>query len=212
MNPKVDQYLIDGCGRCPFYRTPQCKVHNWTEEIKQLRRIVMECGLREDFKWSQPCYTFQDKNIVIVTAFKEYAALSFFKGTLLRDVKGILEAPGKSSQSARQIRFTNTEEIINLEPDLKAYIHEALEVEKAGLKVKFKKNPEPIPEELQQKLEEDMDLKMAFEALTPGRKRGYIIYFSQPKQSKTRTVRIEKCIPKILNGEGLNDKYKSRKN
>ena len=211
MNPNVDTYLIDGCGRCSYYQTPQCKVHTWTEELKQLRRIVLSCGLKEEFKWSQPCYTFQNKNILIVTAFKEYTALAFFKGVLLKDVNKILVAPGKSSQSSRQIRFTNVNEIEEMEPLIKAYIFEAIEVEKADMKVRFKRNPEPIPYELQQKLDGNRVFKTAFEALTPGRQRGYILYFSIPKQSKTRTARIEKCVQKILDGEGLNDKYKSVK-
>ncbi|MFM1875036.1 MAG: hypothetical protein RL266_773 [Bacteroidota bacterium] len=210
-DPQVDTYLIDGCGRCSYYQTPHCKVHSWTDELKQLRQIVLDCGLTEEFKWSQPCYTYQNKNILIVTAFKEYASLAFFKGTLLQDEKGILVAPGKNSQAGRQIRFTSVEDIIGMEPTLKAYIYEALEVEKGGLKANFKKNPEPIPDELQQRLDEFPDFKTAFEALTPGRQRGYIIHFSQPKQSKTRTERIEKCIPKIMNGEGLHDTYKAAK-
>lgn len=211
MNHKVDTYLIDGCGRCSYYKTPQCKVHTWTQELKQLRRIVLECGLTEELKWSQPCYTYKDKNILMMTAFKEYAALVFFKGALMQDEKSILVEPGKSSQSVRQVRFTDVKDIIKMEPTLKAYIYEAIEVEKTGLKVNFKENPEPIPDELQQKLDENPELKAAFEALKPGRQRGYILYFSQPNQSKTRTARIEKYIPKILNGEGLNDKYKTMK-
>ncbi len=208
MNSKVDIYLDEGCGRCSLYRTPECKVHNWTEELKQLRRIVLECGLDEEFKWSQPCYTFKNSNILIVTAFKEYATLAFFKGTLLKDPNNILVAPGEHSQASRLIRFTDVREILKMEPILKTYVFEAIEVEKAGLKVQFKKNPEPIPDELQQKLNEHPDFKTAFERLTPGRQRGYILHFSQPKQSKTRVARIEKCMPKILNGEGLNDHYK----
>lgn len=206
MNPEVDTYLSDGCGRCSLYQTPQCKVHNWTEELKQLRRIVLECGLQEELKWSQPCYSFKNSNILIVTAFKEYAALAFFKGVLLKDFKGILVAPGESSQSSRQARFTNVKDIIEKETILKAYIFEAIEVEKAGLKVNFKKNPEPIPEEFQKKMDEIPAFKKAFEALTPGRQRGYILHFSQPKQSKTRASRVEKYMPKILNGKGINDR------
>lgn len=206
MNEKVDIYLEEGCGRCSLYRTLQCKVHTWTEELKQLRRIVLDCGLHEGFKWSQPCYQYQKSNILIVTAFKEYAALAFFKGALLGDPDGILVAPGENSQSARQIRFTNTKDIIEMEPILRAYIYEAIEVEKAGLKVDFKKKPDPLPEELLSKFDEMPALKHAFEALTPGCQRGYILHFSQAKQSNTRVSRIEKHIEKILNNKGINDR------
>lgn len=206
MNPKVDLYLEEGCGRCSFYQTPQCKVHSWTEELKQLRRIALECGLEEEFKWSQPCYTHQNSNILIVTAFREFAALAFFKGALLGDPDGILVAPGESSQASRQARFTRVKDILEMEPSLKAYIYEAIEVEKAGLKVNFRKNPEPMPEELLAKFEEMPALRNAFEALTPGRQRGYILYFSQAKQSKTRESRIEKCVGNILRGQGMNDR------
>lgn len=206
MDHKIDLYLEEGCGRCPLYRTPQCKVHSWSDELKQLRRIVLECGLDEEFKWSQPCYVFQNRNILFVTAFKEYAALAFFKGALLADPNGILVAPGANSQSARQIRFTDAKDIIELEPVLKAYIYEAIEMEKMGLKVNLKKNPESIPEELRNKFDKIPELKSAFEALTPGRQRGYILYFSQPKQSKTRESRIEKNMDKIFNGKGINDR------
>ena len=215
MNLKVDEYLIDGCGRCSLGGTPDCKVHKWTAELELLRMIVLDCGLTEEVKWGVPCYTVsthadkQEKNVLIVSAFKEYCSISFFKGALLKDVKSILEKPGKNSQAARLIKFTNIEEIKKVEADLKTYIYEAIEVEKAGLRVKFKKNPEPIPEELESKFEKDPVFKTAFEALTPGRQRGYILYFSAPKQSKTRESRIEKSVGKILNGEGLHDKYKS---
>jgi uncharacterized protein YdeI (YjbR/CyaY-like superfamily) len=206
MNPKVDIYLSEGCGRCNLYRTPQCKVNTWTKELKKLREIVLACGLNEELKWAQPCYTFQNSNILLVTAFKEYVALAFFKGVLLKDPHGVLVAPGESSQSVRQIRLTNSKDIIEMTPILKAYIFEAIEVEKSGLKVKFKKNPEPVPEELQKKFDDDPAFKTAFDALTPGRQRGYIIHFSAPKQSKTREARIEKCIAKILIGKGFNER------
>lgn len=206
MNHNVDLYLEEGCGRCSLYRTPHCKVHNWSEELKQLRRIVLECGLDEAFKWSQPCYLFQKKNILLVTAFKEYAALAFFKGALLSDPGGILVAPGTNSQSVRQIRFTGISDVIEMESTLKAYIYEAVEVEKLGLKVNFKKGPDPIPEELLNKFNELPELKSSFEALTPGRQRGYILYFSQAKQSRTRESRIEKNMEKIFKGKGINDR------
>lgn len=206
MNPKVDTYLSEGCGRCPLGGTPDCKVHNWENELKQLRRIVLESGLTEELKWSIPCYTYKNNNIAVVSAFKEYCALSFFKGALLQDTDNLLDKPGENTQSARLIKFTNVREIVEMEATLKAYIYEAIEVEKAGLEVTFKKNPEPIPEEFQQALEENPVLKAAFEALTPGRQRGYILHFSQPKNFNTRKSRIEKCTLKILNGKGLNER------
>lgn len=205
-NPEVDPYFTEGCGRCPLGGTPECKVHAWTEELIQLRRIVLDCGLTEELKWSVPCYTFRRGNVAVVSAFKEYCSLSFFKGALLQDTEGILHKPGENTQSARLIKFTRVQDILDMEGTLKAYIHEAVEVEKAGLEMPFKKEPEPMPEELEKKLAENPELKSAFEALTPGRQRGYILYFSQPKQSKTRGSRIEKCIPKILDGKGLHDR------
>ena len=207
MNPKVDHYLIDGCMRCNFGGTPECKVHNWKDELVMLRHIVLECGLTEELKWGVPCYTSDNKNIVIVSAFKDYSSLSFFKGALLKDPHKILIKQGENSQSARIIKFTNPEQITEQQEILKAYILEAVEIERSGLKVEFSKTPEPVPDELIQKFDEYPELKKAFHALTPGRQRGYIIYFSQPKQSQTRFNRIEKYKQKILNGEGLNDKY-----
>lgn len=209
MNKSVDNYFIDGCGRCDLGGTPDCKVHRWKGELELLRSIVQECGLTEECKWGVPCYTFQHNNVLVVSALKDYCSISFFKGSLLRDEKGLLTKPGENSQATRLLKFTDMKGIHAFEDDIKHYIFEAVEVEKAGLKVEFKKNPEPIPEELEAKFEQDPGLKMAFEALTRGRQRGYILYFSQPKQSKTRTSRIEKSIPKILNGEGLHDHYKS---
>ena len=189
MNPKVDGYLR--------------KAKRWQKEMEQLRRISLGCGLTEELKWGKPCYTFQDSNVVIIQGFKDFCALLFCKGALLNDPNGILKKFGW--QAARRIPFTNVREIVEMEPILKAYIHEATEAEKAGLKVTYKKNPEPIPEELQNKLDEVPALKTAFNALTPGRQRGYILYFSGAKQSKTRESRVEKCMPPILKGKGLND-------
>ena len=191
MNPKVDVYLR--------------KARKWQEEMEKLRMIILDCQLTEELKWGKPCYTFQKSNIIIIIGLKEYCALMFCKGVLLNDANGILIKPGENTQAARQIRFTNVREIVEMEPILKAYICEAIEAEKAGLKVNFKKNPEPIPEELQNKLDEIPALKAAFDALTPGRQRAYILYFSGAKQSKTRESRVEKCMPQILNGKGLND-------
>lgn len=206
MNPKVDLYFVEGCGRCPLGGTPQCKVHHWPEEMKLLRKILLECGLTEEVKWSMPCYTFQKSNIVMLSAFNDYCALSFFKGALLKDAEGILIQQTKNMQASRQIRFTAVQEVVEMEPILKAYLDEAVEVEKAGLKVDFKeKNELDYPEELQHKLDEDPALKTAFEALTPGRQRGYVLYFSGAKQAKTRASRVEKYVPKILDGKGFHD-------
>jgi uncharacterized protein YdeI (YjbR/CyaY-like superfamily) len=167
--------------------------------------IILNCGLTEELKWGKPCYTFQESNIVIIQGFKEFCALLFCKGALLNDPNGILEKPGENTQASRRIPFTNVREIVEMEPILKAYIYEAIEAEKAGLEVNFKKNPEPIPKEFQNKLDEIPALKTAFDALTPGRQRAYILYFSAAKQSKTRESRVEKCMRQILNGKGLND-------
>ncbi len=192
MNPKVD-----------FFFT---KAKKWQKEFEKLRTIVLDCRLTEELKWGCPCYLFENSNIVLIHGFKEYCALLFFKGALLKDVNGILIQQTENVQSARQIRFTNVSEIVEMEPMLKAYIHEAIEVEKAGLKVDFKKSTELIlPEEFQKKLDENPALKAAFDSLTPGRRRAYNLYFSAPKQTKTREARVEKCTQQILNGKGLDD-------
>jgi uncharacterized protein YdeI (YjbR/CyaY-like superfamily) len=192
MNPKVD-----------FYFT---KVKNWQEEIRNLRMIVLDCGLTEELRWGVPCYRFREANIVLIHVFKEYCAVLFFKGALLNDAKGILVQQTKNVQAARQIRFTSVHEIAKMKPVLKAYIYEAIEIEKAGLKMKFKKPAEfTMPEEFQKKLKEIPDLNIAFKALTPGRQRAYLLHFSTPKQSTTRESRVEKCMQQILNGKGLND-------
>ena len=182
------------------------KDSKWKNEYEQLRRIILGCGLSEEMKWMHPCYTFEQKNIVLIHGFKEYCALLFFKGVLLNDANGILIQQTENVQAARQARFTNLKEITKLKATLKSYIYEAIEVEKAGLKVDLKKTKEyKIPEEFHKKLKENTDLKKAFKALTQGRQRGYLIYFSQPKQSKTRELRVEKYTQPILNGKGLND-------
>ncbi|MFY0688541.1 MAG: YdeI/OmpD-associated family protein [Cyclobacteriaceae bacterium] len=205
MNSKIDLYLKEGCGRCSLYQTPECKVHSWKPELIALRQIVLECELDETYKWSQPCYTYQGKNILLVTAFKGYATIAFFKGSLLKDPEKLLFSPGDNSQASKQFRFTDHKQILDLASVIKSYILEAIEVEKAGLKVAFKKAPEPMPEELVHIMANDVNLKTAFAKLTPGRQRGYILHISQPKQSKTRISRIEKCIPKILAGKGFHD-------
>lgn len=194
MNPKVEFFFS--------------KTEKWQEEYEKLRMIVLDCGLNEELKWGCPCYTYQKGNIVLIHGFKEYCALLLFKGALLNDANGILIQQTENVQAGRQIRFTNVREIEEMEPILKAYIYEAIEVEKAGLEVSLKKTTEyNIPEELVQKFNEIPALKTAFEALTPGRQRGYMLHFSAPKQSKTREARIEKYIPQILNGKGIDDPY-----
>ena len=192
MNPKVDEYLS--------------KEKKWREEFEKLRMIILDCQLTEELKWGKPCYSFEGKNIVLIHGFKEYCAILFIKGALLKDPNGALIQQTENVQAGRQIRFTNIQEIVEMETILKVYIHEAIEVEKAGLEVNFKKNTEfKIPEEFQNKFDEIPALKTAFEALTPGRQRAYILYFSEPKQSKTRESRVEKCMQQILKGKGLND-------
>lgn len=192
MNPKVDEFLS--------------KSKQWQEEFIKLRMIVLDCQLTEDLKWGKPCYTFQNSNVVLIHGFKEYCALLFIKGALLKDPQGILIQQTENVQAGRQIRFTNIQEIVAMETVLKAYIAEAIEIEKAGLEVNFKKNADfVVPEELQIKFDENPALKAAFEALTPGRQRAYLFHFSQPKQSKTRESRIEKYMQQILDGKGLND-------
>lgn len=191
-NPKVDFFFN--------------KAGKWHDEFAKMRMFVLDCGLDEELKWGQPCYTFQKKNIVLIHGFKDYCAFLFFKGALLQDAEGILIRQTENVQAARQIRFTKVREIVKMKPTLKAYIHEATEVEKAGLKVGFKETKEfSIPEEFQAKLDQAPALKTAFDALTPGRQRAYILYFSAPKQSKTRESRIEKCLQQILSGKGLAD-------
>jgi len=206
-NPKVDHYLAEGCGRCKYYASPQCKVNDWRDEMIQLRKILLECWLNEELKWSVACYTFQGKNIVLLSAFKEYAALGFFKGVLLKDTKKLLCKPGENSQAVRQLRFTDTDTVTALKKTVKNYVFEAIEVEKAGLQIEKENSPDfDIPEELEKKFIEMPALKVAFQSLTPGRQRGYLLYFTQAKQSKTRASRIEKYIPQILAGKGFHDR------
>jgi uncharacterized protein YdeI (YjbR/CyaY-like superfamily) len=191
MNPKVDFYFSKA---------------KWQKELDQLRKIVLDCGLAEELKWGCPCYSFEKSNIVLIHVFKEYCAVLFFKGALLNDTSAILIQQTKNVQAARQMRFTNVKEIVKLKPILKAYIFEAIEIERAGLKVPLKKTAEfSMPEEFKKKLNKNAALKTAFYALTPGRQRGYLLHFAAPKQSKTRESRIEKCMPQIFDGKGFND-------
>ncbi|MDE1205987.1 YdeI/OmpD-associated family protein [Tenacibaculum larymnensis] len=190
---KVDKYIEN--------------IKNWKEETKLLRQICLDCGLEEDFKWMHPCYTFQGKNIVLIHGFKDYCALLFYKGALLKDTERVLIQQTENVQSARQIRFNKPEEVLDFTPTIKRYIFEAIEVEKAGLKVKTKKTSEfEMVSEFKEVLEENSDVKKVFEALTPGRQRSYLLYFSQAKQSKTRLSRIEKSIPKMIEGKGHNER------
>lgn len=192
MNPKVDFYFN--------------KAKKWQEELEHLRTIVLDCGLTEDLKWGVPCYTFGERNVVLLHVFKEYCALLFVKGALLPDAEGILITQTENVQAARQIRFTTVQEILSMDHILKAYVFEAIDVEKAGLKVPLKKTTEfSIPDEFGRKLDENLVLRTAFGALTPGRQRAYLLHFSAPKQAKTREARIEKWVPQILNGKGLDD-------
>jgi len=192
MNPKVDEYLR--------------KAKKWRDEFEKLRTIILDCQLSEELKWGVPCYTFEGRNVVLMHGFKEYCALLFPKGVLLTDAEGVLIKQTENVQAGRQIRFTHVQQVVDMESVLKNYIREAIDVEKAGLKVNLKKTAEfRIPEEFQAKLDEVPALKTAFDALTPGRQRAYILYFSSPKQSKTRASRVEKCMQQIFNGKGLDD-------
>lgn len=191
-NPKVDAYLE--------------RAKQWQEEMTKLRSIVLDCGVTEELKWGCPCYTFNDNNVVLIHAFKEYCALLFMKGALLKDEEGILVQQTKNVQSGRQIRFTSLQQVTKMKAIIKAYVEEAIAVEQAGLKVEFKDTGEfDFPDEFQAKIDEMPELQAAFEALTPGRQRGYLLHFSGAKQSKTRADRIEKCVQHIMNGKGLND-------
>lgn len=191
-NPKVD-FFFD-------------KANNWYEELVLMRKIALECQLSEELKWGSPCYTYKENNVVLIHSFKEYCAFLFFKGALLKDTDGILIQQSENVQAARQIRFTNLQEIVDLRAILKTYIYQAVEIENAGLKVELKKTSDfAVSDEFQKKLDEMPNLQKAFQALTPGRQRAYLLHFSQPKQSKTREARVEKNIPNILEGKGLKD-------
>lgn len=210
MNTSPDQYFIDGCGRCSLGGTPKCKVHTWAAELALLRSLIQNTELTEECKWGVPCYTLDGKNVLMLSAFKEYCCISFLKGALLKDDKNLLTKQGEYGQSGRLVKITTIDEIVKYEQAIVDFIDQAITNEKAGLKVETRPNPEPIPEELQAVLIDDPTFRDAFFALTPGRQRGYIIHFSQPKQSKTRIARIEKYTPQILNGEGMHDAYKNK--
>lgn len=207
MTRNVDRYLSEGCGRCALGNTPRCKVNSWKDELRALRRIALESGLDEESKWGVPCYTTGGGNVAIVAAFKEYCAVSFFKGALLADPEGILIAPTENSQADRQIRYTSLSEIERTESVLKAYLAEAAALERSGARVEFKKVSEfAVPEEFQTILDSDPALAKAFESLTPGRRKGYLLHFAGAKQSKTRQARIEKCVPRIMAGKGIDER------
>jgi uncharacterized protein YdeI (YjbR/CyaY-like superfamily) len=204
MTTNAELYFLEGCGRCPLGGTPDCKVHAWQQLLAALRRIVLECGLDEACKWGMPCYTVQGKNVLMISAFKDNCTISFFKGALLHDEHGMLAAAGENSHIARLLRFTQLNEILSQEEHIKTYIYQAIEVEKAGLKPPKGDAPD-IPEELQRKFEAAPAFRQAFEALTPGRQRGYLLYFTAAKQSATRAARIEKYMPLIFAGKGMHD-------
>lgn len=206
MNPAIDTFLAEGCGRCSHHQTPQCKVHRWPEELRELRRIALDSELTEDHKWGVACYTYRGKNVSLLAAFKDYASLSFFKGALLPDPKKLLVQAGENTQVARVLQFTDVNDILKDEGAIRELIKEAIKAEKEGRKGEYKKNPEPMPEELETALEENPDLKEAYEALTPGRQRSYILHVSQAKNPSTRISRIQKCIPKIMEGKGFHDR------
>lgn len=212
INPQVNTYFSAGCGRCNLTNTPECKVHNWDAELAELRKIVLKCGVDEELKWGVPCYTFNGKNVFIISAFKDYCSISFFKGSLLKDDEKVLIKQGENSNAGRLIKFTDVQRIVELKTVIKSYIYEAVELEKSGAKVVSKSVSEyEFPIELQNKFDENEAFKNAFLSLTLGRQKGYLIHFAQPKQSKTRVERIEKCLPKIMSGKGLNDDYLMRK-
>ncbi len=210
MNKTVKNYFENGCMRCSLGATPECKVHKWKEELIYLRKLIHQTDLKEACKWGVPIYTYNDINVLSLSALKQYCSIGFFKGSLLKDETKLLIKQGPHSQAARLFKFKNVNEIKFIENDILAYIQEAIEIEKAGLQIAFKKEIVPYPIELVECFEKDPILKTAFEALTPGRQRGYLIHFTQAKQSKTRFSRIEKWTPKILNGEGMHDKYTAK--
>lgn len=202
-NPEVDDYLENGCGRCKKWKTPDCKVHQWTSVLEELRALVLECGLVEERKWGNPCYTFNGKNVVMIAAFNAYCCLSFFKGALIDDPEGLLVVPGEESNTYRLAKFTAADQLFPVRDLLKSYVFQAIEIEKAGLKVKSKPvEAYAVPEEFQARMDGFPELQRAFEALTPGRRKSYLIYFGSAKQSKTRESRIDKCIPSIFAGKG----------
>lgn len=211
MTKSVEQYFTEGCGRCSLGGTPQCKVHKWADIMAFLRRIMLDCGLTETCKWGVPCYTDKGKNILVIGASKDNCSIGFFKGALLSNFDGKLAKPGDDSQAARQLKYTSLSEVVADEDHIKAHVFEAIEIEQSGKKIVFAAIDETaFPEELLDAFKKDKRLEAVFRALTPGRQKGYIIHFKQPKQSATRVSRIEKAKPMILQGKGMNDEYRDR--
>ena len=206
MNPTIAEFFSIGCGRCPLVGTPECKVNTWNEELYILRDIILENNINEERKWGVPCYTDNGKNILLLSALKDSATISFLKGSLIDDTHAILIAPGKNSQSARYMKFTSMQDIKKAKPIIVDYIKQALEIERTGKKVAFKKDNDPIPEELSVAFKKLPELRTAFYELTPGRRRGYLLHFNQAKQSTTRESRIQKCMTLIMQGKGFQER------
>ena len=207
MTKDIDTYFNSGCGRCKLFDTPACKVHTWHQALDLLRKLILEStNLNEEMKWGMPCYTLNNKNVLMLAAFKEYCSLSFFKGALMTDPDKLMESPGENSQAVKQFKFRSIEEVKNHKDAIKSFIYEAIELEQKGAKITFKKATEyAVPEEFQHRMDRDSALKEAFYKLTPGRQRAYLLHFGQAKQSSTRETRIDKCRPTILAGKGLNE-------
>lgn len=206
LDPRVDDFLRDGCGRCERFATPACKVNDWREVLVRLRALALESGLTEDRKWGFPCYTLDGKNVLMVAAFKEHAALSFFKGAAMVDDAGLLEAPGESSRFMRQLKVRSVSELRARRPAARALIEQAIALERAGTKVDAAPASEPVPDELTARLSKDRKLRAAFDALTPGRRRSHILHVSGAKQPETRARRADKCVEAILAGRGFNER------
>ena len=205
-NTSVDSYLQDGCGRCEHYKTPACKVHLWTNALVGLRELLLSSGLVEEMKWGSPCYTLGGKNVVMLMSFRESCALQFFKGAALVDDEGLLESPGPNSRFGRFLKFRSIEEVLARKAVTRRLVEQAILLERAGKQVVVASAPEPVPVELEQRLEADADLRRAFEALTPGRRRSHILHISGAKQSETRARRVDRCAPEILAGRGFNER------
>ena len=207
MQKSADGYFIDGCGRCSLGGTPECRVNKWANELALLRKIILSCGIQEECKWGHPTYTYKNTNVIMLAAFKDNCTISFLKGALIQDEAGLLQKPGENSQSGRVMRFTDVKQILPIESEIRSYIFEAIEIEKAGLKVETKPATEMVlPEELATQFKLDPAFEAAFRALTPGRQKGYIYFISEAKQSKTRESRIEKYRAHIMAGKGMMDK------
>jgi uncharacterized protein YdeI (YjbR/CyaY-like superfamily) len=207
MQKSAEEYFIEGCGRCSLGGTPECRVNKWANELALLRQIILSCGLEEECKWGHPTYTYKKANVLILVAFKDNCTISFLKGVLIQDEAGLLQKPGENSQSGRVMRFTNVNQILPIESEIRAYIFEAIEIEKAGLKVETKPATEiTLPEELSAQFKLDPKFEAAFRSLTPGRQKGYIYFIADAKQSKTRESRIEKYRAHIMAGKGMMDR------